>query len=157
MQSIVARIKLININNIWGSMSSQLTGAIKIFGIININFVQSHQAAVALASAAVVDVATAVVVDVVIATPLPTPVITFRRETKKHFMAKNWIKNKKGRLKDEEIVNRYFFAPLLFLKVEKKSFYDNPEVKEGLFAGIASLSGSQLKDLLTKKITKTKN
>ena len=88
MQSIVGRIKLLNINNIWGSMSSQLTGAIKIFGIININFVQSHQAAVALASAAVVDVATAVVVDVVIATPLPTPVITFRRETKKHFMAK---------------------------------------------------------------------
>ena len=131
MQSIVARIKLININNIWGSMSSQLTGAIKVFGIININFVQSHQAAVALASAAVVDVATAVVVDVVatavvvdvvIATPLPTPVITFRRETKKHFMAKNWITNKKGRLKDEEIVNRYFFAPLLFLKVEKKVF-----------------------------------
>ena len=97
MQSIIGRIKLLNINNIWGSISSQLTGAIKIFGIININFVQSHQAAVALASAAVVDVATAVVVDVVatavvvdvvIATPLPTPVITFRRETKKHFMAK---------------------------------------------------------------------
>ena len=60
-------------------------------------------------------------------------------------------------MKDEEIVNRDFFAPLLFLKVEKKSFYDNPEGKEGLFAGIASLSGSQLKDLLTKKITKTKN
>lgn len=122
MQSIVGRIKLLNINNIWGSMSSQLTGAIKIFGIININFVQSHQAAAALASAAVVDVATAVVVDVVIATPLPTPVITFRRETKKHFMAKKLDQEQKRQVERRRDSKQIFFCPSPISQSRKKVF-----------------------------------